>query len=96
MVEEIDGASVVSLLIGVVAVCGSAILVGMQFGDVVTSPPAAGFGVVTIEYEYLGSDVWVPGGPDTVRSLLLFLCQGTNAPIHVARNNDRGPVMGAM
>ena len=56
--EEVDGTSSIARLQCLI--------------DVVKNPPAGGFGVVTIEYKYFGSAVWVPGGQDTVlRSLLL-------------------------
>ena len=84
--EEIGGTNVRRLLIGFDAVSGTAFPDGMEFGDVV---------VVTIEYKYLGSDVSVPGGQDTVRSLLLHICQGMNGLISVASNSDRSPALGA-
>ena len=93
--KEIVGSSVRSLQIGCDAVGETAIRDDMEFADVVKSPPAGGFGVVTIEHKYLGSAVWVLGGQDTVPSLLLHFCQGTNGLIYVARNNDRSPVMGS-
>ena len=83
------------MLIGFDAVSETAILDAMKFGDVVKNPRAGGFDVVTVEYMYFGSAVWVPRRQGVVQSLLLHICQGTNGLIYVARNNGRSRVMGA-
>ena len=67
----------------------------VKLENVVTTSRASGFGMVTVEYKYLGFTVEVFGGQGKVLSLWRHIDQATNGMICVVNRNNRSPVVDA-
>ena len=79
-------------MVGLDAAGKTTILYKLRLGEVVTTIPAIGFDVETMEYKNLSFMVWDVGGQDDIRPSWRHYYQGTNGLIYVVDSDDRDRV----
>ncbi|XP_025247499.1 ADP-ribosylation factor 1-like isoform X1 [Theropithecus gelada] len=65
------------------------ILYKLKLGEIVTTIPATGFDVETVEYKNISFTVWDVGGQDKIRPLWCHYFQNTQGLSFVVDSNDR-------
>ncbi|XP_055102091.1 ADP-ribosylation factor 3-like isoform X2 [Symphalangus syndactylus] len=77
------------LMVGLDATRKTTILYKLKLGEIVTTIPAIGFNVETVEYKNISFTVWDVGGQDKIRPLWGHYFQNTQRLIFVVDSNDR-------
>ncbi|KAB2617792.1 ADP-ribosylation factor 2-like [Pyrus ussuriensis x Pyrus communis] len=80
------------LMAGLDAAGKTTILYKLKLGEVVSTIPAIGFNVETVEYKNVSFTVWDVGGQDKIRPLWRHYFQKTQGLIFVLDSNDRDRV----
>ena len=78
------------VMIGLDAPGKTTVLYNLKLGETVTTIPAIGFNVETIQYRKLNLTIWDLGGQKKIRSLWRHYYQGTISIIFVVDSNDPG------